>query len=164
MNQLRITFIMLAIVFGSSIGTSQDGPPATRDQIDSLYQVNITKTRINGVYIPSDADDAYEEFVHLSPVRSIEQFKAAPEEQVARKLHFGIGRWMIVNWNFYEGSRLSHYLRNLGLMHPDDMADFLIVYFHRKLNGVNKDHSDVISRLVTARKEQQAKMEKIHFN
>ena len=41
---------------------------------------------------------------------------------------------MIVNWGFYEGSRLSHFLRGAGLQHPDDMARVILVCFHRHLN------------------------------
>jgi hypothetical protein len=42
---------------------------------------------------------------------------------------------MIVNWSFYEGSRLSHYLRTqMGIYHPDDMARFIIILYHRSLN------------------------------
>ena len=41
---------------------------------------------------------------------------------------------MIYNWGFYQGSRLSHYLKGLGLEHPDDMARFMIVSWHRHLN------------------------------
>lgn len=143
---------------------SQDGPPDTRTEIDSIYEINITKTRINGVYIPKDIDDAFEEFIHLSPPTSIEKFRETPEDIVARKLHFGIGRWMIVNWNFYEGSRLSHHLRNLGIMHPDDMADLLIIVFHRKTNGKEVNLGQLLEELVDQRKKKNAELEKIHFN
>jgi hypothetical protein len=130
---------------------AQDAPPSTAEQMDSIYLKNILKSRINGVYIPKDIDDAFEEFIHLSPEASLEKFKLAPEEKVAQKLHFGIGRWMIVNWNFYEGSRLSHHLRNLGLLHPDDMADLLIVVFHRKLNEKDLGLAQLVDDLVTER-------------
>jgi hypothetical protein len=132
--------------------------------MDSLYEKNIKKTRINGVYVPKDIEDAYEEFIHLSPKASLDQFKNAHEESVAQKLHFGIGRWMIVNWNFYGGSRLEHLLKSKGLMHPDDMADFLIVTFHRKLNEREEKQEELILSMIEKRKGEQKKMGKIHFN
>lgn len=140
---------------------AQDEPPSKAEQLDSIYQKNILKSRINGVYIPRDIDDAYEEFIHLSPEASIEKFKLAPEDQVAEKLHFGIGRWMIVNWNFYEGSRLSHYLRTLGVLHPDDMADLLIVVFHRKLNEKDIGLTELVEAL---KKERIKKMKALEKN
>ncbi len=50
-------------------------------------------------------------------------------------MHNRLGQWIILNWGFYGGSRLSHYLRSAGVTYPDDMADFLILAYHRKLNG-----------------------------
>jgi len=109
-------------------------PPDTKREIEQEYQRNIKKPVINGVYIPENIDDAMKELEKLSPPKSLDKFKYAPEDEVAVKLHFGLGRWMIYNWNFYYGSRLEYYLRKLGLSHPDDMADFLIICFHRYLN------------------------------
>ena len=62
-------------------------------------------------------------------------FKNAPEEDAVHKLHFSLGRWIILNWGFYEGSRLSHSLKGMGIYHPDNMARFIIRSFHRSLNG-----------------------------
>lgn len=104
-------------------------------------ELNRNKATLNGVYIPVDIDDAIQRLIDLTPANAIEKFKNAPEEGIDRKLHFGLGKWMIVNWCFYEGSRLENHIRQLGLSHPDDMADFLIICLHRKLNhkdpGIN---------------------------
>jgi hypothetical protein len=59
---------------------------------------------------------------------------------------------MIVNWNFYEGSRLSHYLKQMGLSYPEDMANFLIVCFHRHLNGKDLDEKNLVQKYIEARK------------
>ncbi len=67
---------------------------------------------------------------------SRQALKNAGEEEAARKLHFSLGRWIIYNWGFYEGSRLSHYLKGLGVSHPDDQAKFIITTYHRYLNNV----------------------------
>ncbi len=118
---------------------NEDSLPSTPEEIEKQYKRNIKKSIINGVYIPTDIDDAMKELEKLSPAESLRVFKNAPEDKVARKLHFGLGRWMIYNWNFYYGSRLEHYLKKLGVEHPDDMADFLIISFHRYLNGKELD-------------------------
>ena len=51
-----------------------------------------------------------------------------------KKLHFSLGRWIIHNWGFYGGSRMSHYIKELGITHPDDQAKFIILSYHRYLN------------------------------
>lgn len=103
------------------------------------YDRNILKERINGVYIPIDMEDAFKELMDLSDPLSLEKFQHAPEDTIARKLHFGLGRWMSYNWNFYEGSRFSHYLKEMGISYPDDMIQFVIVSFHKYLNKKNLD-------------------------
>jgi hypothetical protein len=109
--------------------------PENEAQFDSMYDVRIKKTEIDGVYIPVDMDDAFAELKRLSSPADLEKLRQASEDVVRHKLHFGLGRWMIVNWGLYEGSRLSHSLKEAGLETPDDMARVLLVCFHRHLNG-----------------------------
>ena len=117
------------------------------------YQTNIKLTKINGVYIPGSLDEAYNRLEKLSPPASIARFQIGEEKDVAEKLHFGIGRWMIVNWNFYGGSRLSHLLKQKGVKHPDDMAQFLLRTFHRKLNNKPLGEEALVDELLAARKK-----------
>ena len=109
--------------------------PQNESEFDSIYAQRIKKEEINDVYIPADLEDAFAELKRLSSATDLEKFRQAPEDSVRHKLHFGLGRWMIVNWGFYEGSRLSEYLREAGLETPDDMAQVIIVTFHRHRNG-----------------------------
>ena len=90
------------------------------------YQKRIKLERINDVYIPADLKDAMEELDRLTDQRAAEKLKYAPEDTVASKLHFSLGRWMQLHWGLEEGSRLSHYLKIKGLSFPDDMMDLLI--------------------------------------
>ena len=106
----------------------------TEAEMDSVYEMRILMEEIDGVYIPTDYEDAFAELERLSSAADIEKYKNASEETVRDKLHFGLGRWMVHNWGFYMGSRMSHSLRELGLEHPDDMSKFLLVTWHRKLN------------------------------
>ena len=139
--------------------------PKLPPELVDVFNVNDWfRVYINGVYIPKDIAEAYDEFIHLSPDESIAQFKLMDEVIAAKKLHFGIGRWMIVNWSFYEGSRLSHVLREAGLLHPDDMAGVLIRVFHRKLNGNPENLENLVSEYKAIRVEEQKKMGSIHFD
>lgn len=109
--------------------------PKGEQGYEKQYQRNIKKSRINGVYIPANLDEAFKELDDLSPDASKVKFTNAPEEVVAKKLHFGLGRWISVYWNFIEGSRYVEYLRQLGIVDPDHMIQFTIVSYHRYKNN-----------------------------
>ena len=98
------------------------------------YNWRIMQRMLNGIYIPQDIDDAIEELKENSSEAALSRFRSAPEEDISRRLFFGLGRWMKSNWQLYEGSRFSHYLRQKGLSHPDDMVTFMIESLHRHLN------------------------------
>lgn len=97
------------------------------------YKKRIKKEYIYGVYIPKDLADAFVQLNRLTNKESKQIFKNMPEELAAKKLHFSLGRWIIYNWGFYKGSRLSHYIKKMGINHPDDMAHFIITSYHRNL-------------------------------
>lgn len=114
-------------------------PAETKDEYESIYQQRIEQENINGVYIPRDLADAFAQLNRLIDAESKRKFLAVDEAEAARKLHFSLGRWITRNWGFYEGSRLSHYIRRIGVYHPDDMARFVIVSYHRYLNKKDLD-------------------------
>jgi len=120
---------------------------------DKEYQKNIILTKINGVYIPGTLKEAFRRLSKLSPPSAIDKFKTAPEKKVCKSIHFGLGRWMIENWNFYGGSRLSHLLKSKGVLHPDDMAQFLLRTYHRHLNTLPLDEEVIITELAANRKK-----------
>ena len=136
---LKLKFLFIAIfMLAYSTSYAQD-PISDEETFEARYQRNIKKSRINGTYIPEDIEDAMVELSALSSKEALAKFRNAPEDIVSTKLHFGLGRWMIYNWNFYEGSRYSHYLKMSGVNHPDDMAKFTIICLHRKLNNIPLD-------------------------
>jgi hypothetical protein len=136
-------------------------PVVDEVSFEERYERNIKKSRINGVYIPKDLEEAMTELVALSTEEAIAKFKAGEEELVARRLHFGLGRWMIYNWNFYEGSRFSHYLKEKGINHPDDQARFVIVSLHRKLNNKDIDEEGQVLAFQMAREKERLQKIKI---
>lgn len=103
---------------------------------DSIYNANVRKSRIDGVYIPKDLEDAFVELDRLSGAPQKQSFKMAEEDVVAKKLFFGVGRWMSVNWHFNDGSRFVKVLKGYGIHYPDDMIDFMLRAYHRHLNGL----------------------------
>lgn len=128
---LRIFIFLLVLLNSPAMAQTI---PSTPEEIEKQYQSNIRKSRINGVYIPTNIGDAIDEIIRLSPPESIQKFKEGPEDVVVQKLHFGLGKWLAYKWNFNEGSRYSHYLREMGVSYPDDMISFTLRSLHRHLN------------------------------
>ena len=127
--------------------------PNNDDEFEKAYQKRISKEFLYGVYIPKDIGDAFVQLSRLADKESIQSFKAADEQIAARKLHFGLGRWIIHNWGFYGGSRFSAYLNKIGLYHPDDMARFVIIAYHRNLNRQSLDVKNLVLQIIEARKK-----------
>ncbi len=118
---------------------------------DSLYNENIKKSKLYGVYIPRDIDDALGKLLELTTIEAREPLKNVDEEVVAKKLHFGLGRWMEYNWNFAEGSRFSHYLRQKGIIYTEDMTRFMLILFHRQVVGNPLDVDKLVKKIVDER-------------
>ncbi len=83
------------------------------------------------------------------------------EDQVRHKLFFSLGRWIIYNWGFYDGSRLSDRLRKLGIYHPEDMAEFIIITYHRKMLQQPLNAKELIEQMTEKRKKEWEKRHKV---
>lgn len=124
------------IVRGQSTPTPGDGgPPSDEKAFERQYQERIKKDRLYGIYIPKNLDDALLQLDKLLSTQKQAELMMMPEDSVCSQLHLTLGKRIIDNWGFYNGSRLSHYLRSAGVTYPDDMGDFIILAYHRKLNG-----------------------------
>lgn len=148
--------LFLFLIF-SLIGFSAAGqfpPPNNEDEFERQYQQRIKQDVLNGVYIPKNLDDAIAQLNKLISPESKAKIKAIPEDSVCIYLHRRLGNWMIMNWSFYDGSRLSHYLRSAGITYPDDMADFLLLAYHRHLNGIPVNIKELVIYFREKRKAQ----------
>ena len=122
---------------GISAQTKQEepGPPSTEAEYQKEYQERIRKEVLNGIYIPKNLEEAMTELDKRTSPEAREKFKALPEDSVCTIMHNRLWQWIRLNWGFYGGSRLSNYLRSAGVTFPDDMADFIILAYHRRQNG-----------------------------
>lgn len=130
MNNMRYFFALSFSFVFICAGICQ-----TVEEFEANYAKRIKEEMLFGVYIPADLEEAYAELNRLADPQGIISFKVAPEDSIRRKLHFGFGRWIMSNWEFEQGSRLSHYLKSKGISMPDDMVSVIIVTWHRRLNG-----------------------------
>jgi len=86
-------------------------------------------------------------------VSNIEKFRDVPEAEADRRLHFGFGKWISHNYAFFDGSRFSVYLNNLGLYDPDDMITFVITTYHRNLNKQKLNVKSLLEELIKKREK-----------
>ncbi len=151
----RNILLLLAVFFIHNVSAQ---PPSTEDEFELAYQKRIKKEYVNNVYIPKDLADAFIQLNRLIDEDSKKKFLSVPDSIAAKKLHFSLGRWMIHNWGFYEGSRFSHYLKGLGIFFPDDMAKFIIITYHRNLTKSELKVKELMESIQKAReKEKEAK-------
>ncbi len=153
-------FLLNVLMFLAISVFAQQKPPNSPEEFEKRYEWRIKQDFLDGTYIPKDLTEVFIELNRLIDKPSQVKFKAASEEEVARKLYFSLGRWMIVNWGFYEGSRLSVFLKKLDIHHPEDMARFLIVTYHRNLNKNKLDVKALVNAIQEARaKELEQRLE-----
>ena len=137
-NKNCILFLFSVFTFSAHAQTppvKDEWPASTEAEFEKQYQERITKDKLNGVYIPKNLDEAMTELDKRISVESQSKIKTIPEDSVCLVMHNRLGQWIILNWGFYGGSRMSHYLRSASITFPDDMADFLILAYHRRLNA-----------------------------
>lgn len=128
--------LLASFLLGAGVALfAQEGPANNEKEFEKQYQERIKQEKLNGVYIPKNLDDALLQLDKLITADAKIKIKSISEDSVRFRLHARLGQWIIMNWGFYGGSRLSHYLRSAGVTYPDDMADFILMAYHRKLNG-----------------------------
>ena len=170
---MQRVFLVIIVLFSFTLAFTQTitGASAQSEtaQVDSIpisltekrfnekYQKNIKKSRINGVYIPVDLEDAFNEIQALAQKQSLDKFKKADAEFVVNRLHYGLGRWIILNWNLYDGSRIGEHVKSYGVTHPDDQARFILLTLHNKLNGKDLGIKLIAQKL---QQERQAELER----
>lgn len=152
---------IFCLILGFTLSLSAQAVYESAEEAEKQYNLNIKQTHLDGVYIPASLEEALDELKNLSDEESLNKFAEAQIDDVAEKLHFGLGRWMIVNWQFYTGSRLSHLLKEKGVKTPDAMSQYLIRHLHAVLNNETLDEAEVLKK-VNAKHE--AEMKKLRAN
>lgn len=93
-------------------------------------------TEIEGVYIPIDLEDSFNQLNKLLSPEDIDTIKSKKSEDDLVDLHFGLGLWMRNNWGLWRGSRLNKYFNDLGIYHPDDISGIILDSYWRRLNDL----------------------------
>lgn len=153
MRNYTRTALIGALLLISQLGFAQGQPAATENEYEEAYDWRVRQEMLYGVYIPQDLGEVFVQLNKLSEPDDRANFRMLSERDAATKPFFGLGRWMSHNWGFYGGSRLTAYLNQMGLFHPDDMTRFLLIMYHRHLNKTQLDPKPVVEGLLTARQE-----------
>lgn len=149
-------YSICCLFLGFTLSLSAQAVYDSEEEAEKQYNINIKQTHLDGVYIPSSIAEAMEELKKLSDVEALKKFASADIDAVAENLQYGLGRWMIINWQFYDGSRLSHLMRGNGVKTPDAMAQYLIRHFHAYLNNKEIDEKQLLA-IVNEKHEQKMK-------
>ncbi len=157
---MKRLLLIMAVLIGTMSCYAQSNGAKAEAAYQKEYEKRIKKERLYGVYIPKDIADSFGALNRLTAQASRQAFKHAPEEVAVKKLHFSLGRWIIHNWGFYGGSRLSHHIKELGVTHPDDQAKLIIRSYHRYLNKKPlevKEQVDVVLAIQKKKLEERMK-------
>jgi hypothetical protein len=146
--------LLLLLAFSIPVFSQEVDPPMSKKTIEEQYAWRIQQTTLAGQYIPKDLPDAIAELNKLTDETSRTKFKDMSESDAEHKLYFSLGRWVAMNWSFYEGSRLSHYLREVGITFPEDQAGALILAWHRSLNKKDINFREIRDKIVAKRRKE----------
>ncbi|HRI02033.1 MAG TPA: hypothetical protein PK006_13360 [Saprospiraceae bacterium] len=156
--KLNYFFLLLLILLELGLCAQEIKPtdPNVKEaaQKKISYEQRIQMSRINDVYIPVNTEDAIKELNRLSSPEGRDKLKLAPEDTIASKLHFSLGRWILLNWSLEEGSRLSHFYKMKGVSFPDDMIDLILRSYHRSLLAKPTNEDDLVKQYKDKRKKE----------
>lgn len=156
MKTAMIKSICLQILFSlglTGLICAQKFEPASNpEEYEKMYQKRIKMDTINGVYIPKNVEDAFDQLNKKIDAKSRAKFMYTSEDTIKTFAVRSLGKWMILNWSFYEGSRLAAFLKSKGVYHPEDQAEFLVVGYYRFLNNLPSNESERIKKFQEKRK------------
>lgn len=124
----QIFLIVYLILSVNMIGFCQSN-------VDTLETEKYITDSINGIYIPKDLTDCFNQIDGFWNDSIKTQVKSWTEEEFCANAHFGFGMWMRNNWGLWGGSRLQAYFNDKGIYHPDDMSGIILTSYYRYLKG-----------------------------
>jgi hypothetical protein len=154
MNKLVFIFFFI-ICIGNKLQAQVD---TTKQRSEAeKYAWRLRQEVLYGTYIPKDVNEVILELNKKIDPQSKAKFANVTEDEAASKLFFSLGRWMTHNWSLYEGSRLSKYMKDMGIHHPDDMVRFFIVIYHRSLTKKPLEVKALVAKFAEKEAEEKKK-------
>ena len=128
--------------------------------MDSVYLARTKLEKIDDVYIPRDLYDAFRELDKLMEPEVRKTFMAFSDEEVDRRTHASLGKWIEHKWSLTEGSRLSAYFTKMKVPHHDHMVGIIITSYHRHLHKKDlkvKEQVDHFRKIWEKKQREEAK-------
>lgn len=150
---LRFSLLPFFILSSLSIQAQFSGPPNNLADYHKQYKWRVKQERLFGIYIPKSLDEAILEMDRLTDEASKKKFAALPEDQAFRKLFNSLRPWIIQNWGLEGGSRFSRLFEPLHIRHPDDIAELVVLSWHRHLHKKDKDFKALVEQIRQKRQE-----------
>lgn len=155
MTAKKVLTLYFAFLLGFTISAQTETPlPLSKSEYEQNYKKRIEQSQLAGQYIPKDLPDAIEQLNKLTDQQSRDKFKMLNEYDAQHKMFFSLTRWICTNWGFYEGSRMSHYLKEVGISFPEDQATAIIIAWHRTLNKKDINFKQIRDSIVEKRKKE----------
>lgn len=150
---LRPSLFFLLLMANGLLPAQFSSPPNNRAEYDKQYQWRVKQDRLYGIYIPKSLDEAMLEMDRLTEEASKKKYAALPEDIAFRKLFHSLRPWIIQNWGLEGGSRFSRLFEPLQLRHPDDIAELVMISWHRQLHNKDRDFKGLVEQIRQKRKE-----------
>lgn len=100
---------------------------------DSMSSYNSFADTLGGVYIPKDLMETYNFISEFFPGFLIDKFKNRNEEEI-----FGDdfdSQGIMFYWSLVRNSRLYNYFADKGVTNSNEIANIILLYWHKRLNG-----------------------------
>ena len=138
----RVPTLLALVASGAALSVVLDIPSGP-------VRLPAPKALPSACSIPQTLTAAHDVLAHLLAPALLAEFRAAGEGEVAT-YNRTIGIWLRNSWGLWNGSPLRDHLRGLGLQHPDDMSELILVTFWRHLNDRPLRTEDEVTRLRAA--------------
>ncbi len=66
------------------------------------------------------------------------------ESEFMTKSSFSTGLWIRYRWGLSQGTKLSTYFNQMGIYHPRDMSDIILLCYYRHLHNQDYDLNQLI--------------------
>lgn len=110
-----------------------------KQKVDNeIYLAKLNKDSLNGVYIPRDLKDCFQQLDKILSPKDKDQIKFLKNRNETIQFHHSLGMWIRNNWGLWSGSRLQVYLLEKKLDHPDSMSSTILKFYYDWLNKNNE--------------------------
>jgi len=109
---------------------------------------NLNNLKVDDIYILQNIEDCFIQIDNFLDDTIKASIKLKKEKDFATQEHrFGLGLWIRNNWRLWEkGSKLTKYFNDMGIFHPDEISNIILISYHRYLNNIDINIEEQIKK------------------